>query len=141
MERQERCDPSYLGVAMRTPTGTYAVEPAELNPAVVSAIQSLNPAVAATMSSEITAAVFLQLTPYQHEVIIPASSIRFPVVESIETLNDVSYEIKNNFVCLVRRERIVVFWASTVESVLSHGADVESKLLSFVRPENLISGD
>jgi hypothetical protein len=132
LDPTELSDTSTLGVGIRLPDGSFSYEPSTLNPTVTAAIQALNPAVAVTMASEITAAVFRQLSPYQSELQVQPRGIRIPIVESLDSMQDSINNIKNTFVCIVRREKIVLVWMSAVESILSHGTDIEAKLLASV---------
>jgi hypothetical protein len=121
-----------IGVAVRLPNNAFFNEPPTLNRLVVDAIKNINPAVAFTMSSEITAAVFRQLSPFQDEIVIQPRGIQIPVIESFSALSTGYNPIFNNFVCLVRKEKVVLVWAASVEGILSHGSHIETKLLGWV---------
>ena len=85
------------------------------------------------MTSKITAAVFRQLTPYQTEIIIEPSNIRFPIIGSLDDLISAKENTwDGSYACLVRKEKLVLCWTDSAESILLHGADVERKLLGSV---------
>lgn len=121
-----------IGVAVRLPNKTFISEPPALNRLVVDAVKNINPAAAFTMSSEITAGVFRQLSPFQDEVVIQPRGIRIPVVDSFETLSTEHNSVFSSFACLMRKEKVVFVWSPSVEGILSHGSHIESKLLSWV---------
>jgi hypothetical protein len=124
-----------LGVALKRPNGTFVTEPADLDPDMIHVMQRIGCKVAFTMSSEITAALFQTITPLQSEVIIQPRNIKVPIVESLATIaNGEETVSKDSYLCFLRHERTVLVWNDSVESILAHGTDVESKLLALVSP-------
>jgi hypothetical protein len=118
---------------MKFPNNAFFAEPPPTsNHIVVDVIKNISLAVAFTMSSEITAAVFRQISPYQDEIVIQPRGIRIPIFESFNALSTGHSTIFNSFVYLVKKEKVALVWAPSVESVLPHGSDIESKLLGWV---------
>jgi len=99
----------------------------------IEAINSIDAAIAFTMASEITATLFRQMSPYQSEILVQPQGIRIPIVESFE---DVIHLGSNNqirgYSCIVRREKAILVWSSSVENILPHGAELEKLLLETV---------
>jgi len=132
LEPVELGSSSMIGVAIRLPNNTFINEPPTLNNMVIDAIKNINPAVAFTMSSDITAAVFRQLSPYQDEIVVQPRGIRIPIIETFSALSTGHSTIFNSFACLVRKEKVMLVWAASVEGILSHGSHIETKLLGWV---------
>lgn len=100
---------------------------------MMAAMRSIGLPVVFTMSSDITATVFAQISPHQNEIIIQPRGVRFPVVSSLKVLPSRSFEIKSSLACLLREEKIVLLCANTMEAAVSHGSDVEQMLMETVR--------
>lgn len=67
------------------------------------------------------------------EISIGPSNIRFPIIDSLDDLisaKEITWD--SSYACLVRKEKLVLCWTDSVESILLHGADVERKLLGSV---------
>jgi hypothetical protein len=99
---------------------------------MMAAIRSIGLPVAFTMSSDITATVFAQISPHQNEIIIQPRGVRIPVVSGLKIVPSRAFEIKQSLACLVREERIVLLFANMVESAVPHGSDVEQMLMETV---------
>jgi hypothetical protein len=100
---------------------------------VIETINSIECGIALTLISEITATFFRQMSPFQAEISVQRQNIRIPIVESLE---DVIYlattKRLSGSVCIVRKEKIVLVWTESVESILPHAAEVERLLLETV---------
>jgi hypothetical protein len=100
---------------------------------MMAAIRSIGLPVAFTMSSDITATVFAQISPHQNEIIIQPRGVRIPVVNSLKLVPSRAFEVKQSLGCLVREENIVLLCANTMESAVPHGSDIEQMLMETVR--------
>jgi hypothetical protein len=133
---------SALGVAVRKQDGVrYTIEPPTMDPQVLDILRGVNAKVGLTMSSEITETLFAQVSPFQEELQI-GPRFKIPVVQSLDVLVDGLIELDpKSYACLLREERIVLLWSDTVEGILTHGADVEDKLMGLVSANHLASGN
>jgi hypothetical protein len=123
-----------IGVAVRRPEGQYTTEPVEMVPEFIQSLQHLQCKAAFTMSSDITNALFDQLSPLQTEVEVQPRGIRIPIVQSLEELALGRTGVTGkSYICLIKRERIALVWNDSVEGILNHGVDIEEKLLGLVR--------
>lgn len=86
-----------------------ARHPPTLNPTVIAAFESIDAPIAFTMSSDITASLIRQMSPYQTEIVIQPNGILIPVVQSIQQVADLANanQIRGN-ACIVRNERMVL---------------------------------
>lgn len=124
----------WLGVAVRLPDGNYATEPPTIDPRFYQVLQMLNSKVVFTMSSEITAALLDQISPFQTEIQVNSRGIKIPIISSLADLAAGSSRVsKKSYMCVVRTERVVLVWNDSVEGILTHGTDVESILVAMVR--------
>src|SRR5436305_4375155 len=76
-----------LGVILRRSPGSYASEPLNISSDLLRAVQRLGALVLFTMSSEVTEALFQQITPLQTEVLLDPLGTALPIANSI---NDIS---------------------------------------------------
>jgi len=133
LNRHECPDPSIIGVIIKLAHDQRSIYPPTLHPMTIEAINSIDAAIAFTMASEITATLFRQMSPYQSEILVQPQGIRIPIVESFE---DVIHLGSNNqirgYSCIVRREKVILVWSSSVENILPHGAELEKLLLETV---------
>jgi hypothetical protein len=129
----ENTDPNMVGIMMKLVDHSRSVEPISLHADIIQAIDSLDGVIAFTMVSEITTALFRQISPYQTEIVIQPRGIKIPIVD---TLEDVVYLSTTKRLigsaCLVRKHRFVLVWSNMVESILPHGAEVEKLILEAV---------
>jgi hypothetical protein len=111
----------------------FSSHPPTINPLVIEAVGSLDCEIAFTLSSEITATLFRQMSPLQSEILVEPQNIRIPIVESFE---DVIYLATTKRLtasaCAIRKERVVFVWSESVENILPHGAEVDRLLLETV---------
>lgn len=132
LEESECSNPAALGVAIRRPDSEYTFEPASMSQDVKVAMSSIGLPIAWTMSSDITSAVFAQVSHYQTEIVIQPRGTRIPVVSSLQNVPTRISEIKQIFACLVREEKIVLLFANTWEAASSQGSDIEQMLMETV---------
>ncbi|PQE16287.1 glycosyltransferase family 2 protein [Rutstroemia sp. NJR-2017a WRK4] len=124
---------SWVGVAMKLPDGSYCTEPPNADNHFYSAMQQLNSKVAFTMSSDITAALMDQITPFQTELQVHPRGIRLQIVQNLAELADGQTGVsKRSYMCILREERLVLIWNDSVEGILTHGADVEGILVGLI---------
>ena len=126
--------PPHLGVFLKRPDGIYTAEPMFINQDLVRAVERLGVTVAFTMSSEITHALLNQVTPFQTELSLDPRGFILPIVNSVKDLGSrMSPVTKEAYICLCRNEKMVLVWGDSVEGILAHGTDVETRLLGLVR--------
>jgi hypothetical protein len=116
----------------------FIVEPQTMddNVKIISAI--LNLPVVFTMSSDITSLFFARIAKDDAEITLSPNNITVPVVNSLEELaNDGAGVRSRDFCCFVRREKLVLVWSNSANEIMLQGGDVESKLMSSVRPPSL----
>jgi hypothetical protein len=133
LEESECKNPAVLGVGIRRPNNEYVFEPTSMSQDMMTAISGIGLPVAFTMSSDITSAVFAQVSQYQTEIVIQPRGTRIPVVSSLQEIPQRISEIKQVYACLVREERIVLLWSNTLEGASPLGSDVEQMLMETVR--------
>ncbi len=125
---------SNLGVILRRPDGIYTAEPMFITQNIVKAVERLGVSTAFTMSSEITHALLQQITPFQSELSLDPRGLVLPIVDSVKDLgSSMSTVTKEAYMCLCRNERFVLLWSDSVQGILAHGNDVETKFLGSVR--------
>lgn len=131
----EECDnSSNLGVMIQLENQQFAVHPPTLSQSTFTAFELINPPVGFAMASDITASVFRQMSPYQTELVLQPRGIRIPIIDNLDGIARlVTPNFKKSYSCIVKRERLVLVWASNVESILRHGAEIEKLLLEIVR--------
>jgi hypothetical protein len=118
---------------MKLPDGSYCTEPPNADNHFYRAMQQLNSKVAFTMSSDITAALMDQITPFQTELQVHPRGIRLQIVQNLAELADGTTGVsKKSYMCILREERLVLIWNDSVEGILTHGADVEGILVGLV---------
>jgi hypothetical protein len=123
-----------LGVMLRRPDGIYTADPLFLNPDIAKAVERLGAAVAFTMSSEIVWSLFDKITPFQKEVLLDRSGTVLPLARTVRDIGTPRCTAtKDSYVCFCREERFLLIWGSSTQSILAHGNDVETTLLSLVR--------
>lgn len=136
-------DPSVIGIMMKLGNDELARQPASLNSMVIAAFESLDAAIAFTMSSDITASLFRQLSPYQTEIVIQPHGIKIPIVDSLQQVVDLANtrHMRGN-ACIVKDEKIVLVWTNSIDNLLPHGAELEKLLVETVYfPRSGLTGD
>lgn len=117
-----------LGVVLRRTDGLFTAEPLFLNQDLVNAVEKLAAAVAFTMSSEITHALF-----QKPELSLDPRGFILPIVNSVADIASGKVSVaRDAYICLCRQERMVLVWGDTVPGILAHGTDVETRLLGLV---------
>jgi hypothetical protein len=125
---------SNLGVLLRRPDGAYTADPMFLNGELVKAVERLGVPVAFTMSSDIVQTLLSTVTPFQTEICLDPRGFVLPIVNSIRDLISGKSSVNREaYICLCRSEKYVLVWSDSVQGVLAHGADVETRLLGLVR--------
>lgn len=108
-------------------------EPEDVNPMLLAAIQRINAVVAFTMKTETTSIITSQLAPGQTELILP-NGYQVQIIESYaDIVGSHSNMVKKyQYSALIREEQLLLVWNDDLNAILSHGADIEAKLLSLV---------
>jgi hypothetical protein len=126
---------SWIGVAVRLPDGKYTTQPTNVDHNFFTALQLLNCKCAFTMSSEITAALIDQISPFQTEIHMHPRGIKINIVQSLGELASGGTNVsKKSYMCILREEKVVLVWNDSVEGILTHGTDVEGILVGIVSP-------
>lgn len=124
---------SWVGVAVRLSDGSYTTEPPNEDHDLHRVLQLLNCKVAFTMSSDITASLMDQISPFQAELYINPSIIKIEIVGSLaELATGLTNVSRKSYVCIMRQERLALVWNDSVEGILSHGNEVERLLIGIV---------
>jgi hypothetical protein len=131
---------SPLGIVMRAEDTDgeeedtkYIAKPETVDSDLRAISEQLGLAIVFTMSSDITALVFKRVGPNDSEITLSPNNITVPVVESLKSLaSDPSNVRRRDFCCFVRQEKVVLVWSNSVDEVLLHASDVETKLMSSV---------
>jgi hypothetical protein len=119
---------------LRRPDGLYTADPLFLNPDIAKAVERLGAAVAFTMSSEIVWSLFDKITPLQKEIPIDRAGTVMPLAKTVRDVGTPRCTAtRESYLCFCREERFLLIWGSSTQSILAHGNDVESTLLSLVR--------
>jgi hypothetical protein len=130
----ECLDPSMVGVMIKQANNSRSIHPPTLHPMTIEAAGSIDAAIVFTMASEITAALFRQMSPYQSEILVQPQGIRIPIVGSFkDVVNLATAQKLRGSSCIVRNERVILVWSNLVENILPHGAELEKLLLETVR--------
>jgi hypothetical protein len=133
LNSQQCPDPSVVGVMIRRASDQQTIHPPSLNPMTIETIHSIDCGIAFTLTSEITATFFRQMSPFQSEISVQPQNIKIPIVETFEDLIYLATTKRlTGTVCVVRKERIILVWSESIESILPHGAEVERLLLETV---------
>jgi hypothetical protein len=104
-----------------------------LSAAVIRTVLRLDVPVALTMSSEVTNQLIRQLKPRQTEIVDKDTGINLPIIDTIHNLaSGQDIVSKEGFVVLCRKERLVLIWNDTVDSILAQGDDIETWLVGLV---------
>jgi hypothetical protein len=124
---------SRLGVMLKRGAANYASEPSIISPELLRAVERLGVTVAFTMSSDLTEALFQQITPLQIEVSLDPYGSVLPVTNSVNDLFTARSPVSPDaFMCACRRERFVLIWGDSAQSIMALGSDVETRLVGQV---------
>ena len=86
-----------------------------------------------TMSSELTEALFEQITPLQTEVSLDPYGAVLPVTNSVNDLFTLRSPVSPDaFMCACKRERYVLVWGNSAQGLVAHGSEVETRLVGLV---------
>ncbi len=89
--------------------------------------------VAFTMSSGITEALFQQIGPLQNEIPLDPYGAVLLVANSLSDIATGKAMIPSEaYMCACRREKIVLVWGDSAQGIISHGSDVETRLVGLV---------
>jgi hypothetical protein len=129
----ECSDPSAVGVVVKIGDGHHAREPTTIDPSVIKTVQFMNAAIAFTMASVVTSAIFRQITPTQKELVVKSRGTSFPIVDSFEDLiSSVNMHGLTGTAYLLRGPQLVLVWSTSVEDILMRGATVDELLCQAV---------
>jgi hypothetical protein len=133
MNVDECSDASAVGVVIRIADRQYAREPTTIDPAVIKAFQSMDAAIAFTMTSVVTSAIFRQITPNQKELKVKSRATILPIVDTFEDLMlSVSMHGLTGTAYVIRKPQLVLVWSNFVEDILSCGAAIDELLCQAV---------
>lgn len=119
------------GVLIRKSQGAYVTEPQMLHPDLLRAVETINPGVALTMSTDGTEAIFDVLEPDETELIFQNGS-QIQIYQSMAELADATAVRKFQYAALCREERVLLVWHDDLGAILSQATEVESRILALV---------
>ncbi|KAF2475919.1 uncharacterized protein BDR25DRAFT_89438 [Lindgomyces ingoldianus] len=120
-----------MGVLIRKSGGEYATEPEPVDQELYDAVKKINPAVALTMSTEGTGAVFDVIDPGESMLLFGNGS-QIQIYDSMAEIASSSAIRKFQYAALVRQERILLVWHDDLGLILSHAMEVESRMLALI---------
>ena len=131
----------HLGLLIRQYRGSYVTQPQSISLSLLAAVQKLNVEVAFTMVSEITSSIIEGLEPGQEDLYLPQDHSQYQIVDSLDAIASApSGRIRKfQYVCIVRKEKLVLLWHDSVEAMVPHVQDVEAKLLALVSANQPLS--
>jgi hypothetical protein len=133
MNLHECSDPSAIGVVIKIADRQYAREPTTIDPILLKAFQCMDAAIAFTMTSVVTAAIFRQVTPNQKELTVKARGTALPIVDTFHDLiSSISMHGLTGTAYLLRKPQLVVVWSNSVEDILMCGATIDELLCQAV---------
>ena len=132
MNLRECSDPSAVGVMIKIADRQYAREPTTIDPIVLKAFQCMDAAIAFTMTSVVTSAIFRQITPSQKELIVKSRGTALPIVDTFEDLISVSMHGLTGTAYLLRKPQLVLVRSNSVEDILMCGATLDELLCQAV---------
>ncbi|ORY16516.1 glycosyl transferase family group 2-domain-containing protein [Clohesyomyces aquaticus] len=120
-----------MGVLIRKSGGEYATEPGHIDQELYDAVKKVNPAVALTMSTEGTSAVFDVIGP-EETMLLFTNGSQIQIYDSMAEIASSSAIRKFQYAALVRRERILLVWHDDLGLILSHAMEIESRMLALI---------
>jgi len=126
-------EPECIGVLLKRSRDNYACEPNPIHPGLLRAVQTLNVAVAFTMSTDTTDIILAALEPSQTEIILRNGS-QIQVLKSLSQISSSSSSLvkRYQYAALVREEQILLVWHDDLDRIIPHSVDIESRLLTLV---------
>lgn len=121
---------SLVCVAFRTWEDEIILEPRQVDPRLVEAIERLEEVVVLSMSSEITSCLIESISPQQKSLIVERTGARIPIVSTLQDVS--SYLVHSSRACIIRQERLVLLWSDDGTAIIEIGNDVEKQLLGLV---------
>lgn len=132
-----------LGIVMRVDQDDdikFITEPQTVDDKLKLICGTLNLGALFTMSSDLTQLFFSRIAKDDSELTLSPNKITVPVVYSLEDIaRDGAGVRRRDFCCFVRRERVVLVWSNSGDELMLHGSEVDSKLMSSVKPLCLLS--
>jgi len=123
-----------FGTMIRIDDDEYSISPPSLSESVADAVRKLNLNIAFTMCTHLTSAIFDSASDEDRELFFPCTGKHYQIVDSLQDIieseeGDVK---KLQYVCFVRRERVVLIWGDDEASILARGEDLLTVMLSHV---------
>lgn len=124
----------HMGLLLRQGRGLYVTQPKTISQQLLAAVVKLNVEIAFTMVSDITSSIIEGLYAGQEDLYLPQDHSQYQIVESLDAIASAPTGRirKFQYVCIVRREKLVLLWHDSVEAMVTHVQDVEAKLLALV---------
>lgn len=111
----------------------YIVNPPEHQDELQAVCLKLGLPVMFTMASDITSLLFARVGISDNELTLAPNNITVPIADSLAAIvHDGAGVRRRDYCCFVRKERMVLVWASSADDIMLVGAEVESKLMSSV---------
>jgi len=124
----------HMGLLLRQGRGLYVTQPKTISQQLLAAVVKLNVEIAFTMVSDITNSIIEGLDAGQEDLYLPQDHSQYQIVESLDAIASAPTGRirKFQYVCIVRKEKIILLWHDSVEAMITHVQDVEAKLLALV---------
>jgi hypothetical protein len=101
-----------------------------VNPTLAKSILDLDEFVVLTMSSQITAGIIGLINPQQKSLIVEQNGHRLPILTSLgDVTSAISYSSR---ACIIRKEKLILVWSDSPDTMIDVGQDVEKQLLNLV---------
>lgn len=118
---------------VRQNKGTYITEPQNLSPALVQSVQRLGCAVAFTLATETTEAIFDVIQEDDRNIMLGDGS----ELQIVDSLVDVDVSCLSQFgvfqyAALIKEERVLLVWHDDSDKVLMQASRMEEMLLALV---------
>ena len=118
------------GVLIRKTSNEYAVEPKIIDQALVAAVKKINPAVALTMSTDETDAVFDIVQ--EGEPLEFSNGSQIQIYDSLDAIARSTSIKRLQYAALVRQERMLLVWHNELCAILFQAMDINKKIRELV---------
>ncbi|KAF8437732.1 glycosyl transferase family group 2-domain-containing protein [Terfezia claveryi] len=124
----------HMGLLLRQGRGLYVTQPKTVSQQLLAAVVKLNVEIAFTMASDITSSIIEGLDASQEDLYLPQDHSQYQIVESLDAIASAPTGRlrKFQYVCIVKKEKLVLLWHDSVEAMITHVQDVEAKLLALI---------
>lgn len=118
------------GVFIRKANNGYAVEPKMVDRGLLAAVRQINAAVALTIATDDTEAVFDILQEGEPLEFKDGSQIQ--TFDSLDALAESASVKKLQYVALVRQERLLLVWYHKLDAILTQAVDIHGRIHELI---------